>query len=88
MYQCYIFFKFKFFKRYNIMDRGKRQRLSGSQYKKIRLQREANSAKQKNALLHFLSRSSSEKALAPIVRYFNIGRNFSRKLHLVFHILK
>ncbi|XP_065667800.1 zinc finger MYM-type protein 1-like [Hydra vulgaris] len=49
------------------MDRGKRQRLSGSQYKKIRLQREANSAKQKNALLHFLSRSSSEKALAPIV---------------------
>ncbi|XP_012559259.3 zinc finger MYM-type protein 1-like [Hydra vulgaris] len=67
MYQCYIFFKFKFFKRYNIMERGKRQRLSGSQYKKIRLQREANSAKQKNALLHFLSRSSSEKALAPIV---------------------
>nr|XP_012559259.2 zinc finger MYM-type protein 1-like [Hydra vulgaris] len=49
------------------MERGKRQRLSGSQYKKIRLQREANSAKQKNALLHFLSRSSSEKALAPIV---------------------
>lgn len=44
------------------MDRGKRQRLSGSQFKKIRLQREAKSAKQKNALLQFLSSSSNEKS--------------------------